>query len=170
MILNISTKSKCSRPFGFAIRMLEYKDLQSETNHSNRIINPYTPIRRIINPAIEPILRCGLHWLHAITSAFVIVSLRTIQKSLICRQFWIVRKLTMTDAEGFSQSPYSYKCGRYQMLRKYGRDVACRVSSQSPDFLLPSLLFPLQKTGSKSSDFSPVSYREKKTHFCPDFR
>jgi hypothetical protein len=31
-----------------------------------------------------------------ITTVYVIVSLRTIQKSLICRQFWIVRKLTMT--------------------------------------------------------------------------
>jgi hypothetical protein len=33
-----------------------------------------------------------------------IVSLRTIQKALICRQFWIVRKLTMTDAEVFSNN------------------------------------------------------------------
>jgi hypothetical protein len=32
----ISSESGTSRPFGFAIRMLEYKDLQSETNHSNR--------------------------------------------------------------------------------------------------------------------------------------
>jgi hypothetical protein len=38
---------------------------------SNRIINPYTPIRRITNPAIEPILR---QWLHAITTTSVIVS------------------------------------------------------------------------------------------------
>jgi hypothetical protein len=53
-----------SRPFGFAIRMLEYKDLQSEPNHSDRIINPYTPIRRITNPAIEPILRQYSHAIH----------------------------------------------------------------------------------------------------------
>ncbi|MDR3267970.1 MAG: hypothetical protein LBT83_02740 [Tannerella sp.] len=47
---------------------MEYQDLQSETNHFNRIINPYTPIRRITNPAIETILK---QWLHAIT-VFVI--------------------------------------------------------------------------------------------------
>jgi hypothetical protein len=36
-----------------------------------------------------------------ITSVFVIVSLRTIQNCRQINDFWIVRKLTMTNAEAF---------------------------------------------------------------------
>jgi hypothetical protein len=77
VIANAVKQSSSFRPFGFAIRMLEYKDLQSELPGWRRKVSDW----RRKNPTV-----------------FVIVSLRTIQNRRQTNDFWIVRKLTMKNA------------------------------------------------------------------------
>jgi hypothetical protein len=90
--------------------MLEYKDLQSEapllvTMGGDADVLPTMGLARL-----APLSQKGLRVIGSMlrltqsNHRHVIVSLRTIQKALICRQFWIVRKLTMTNAEGLSQA------------------------------------------------------------------